>query len=132
MCNCFEIMLVRICSNSHSFYVFGVYRNPNLSDNIFDRLLTAIAKVQSVYRKTSFLFVGDVNAHHEKWLGSSTTNVQGRAAHDFASSLDCEQVVTEPTHIEGGVLDLVRTDDIVVVGVRVGSPVGTCDHSAVL
>ena len=42
-------------------------------------LLPAIAKVQSVERKASFLFVGEMNAHHEKWLGSSTTNLHGRA-----------------------------------------------------
>ena len=31
-------------------------------------------------------------------------------------------MVTEPTHIDGGVLDLVLTDVLYVVGVRVGSP----------
>ena len=46
--------------------MFGVYRNPNLSDKIVDCLLTAIAKVQSVDRKAFFLFVGDLNAHHEE------------------------------------------------------------------
>ena len=49
-------------------------------------------------------FVGDVNVHHEEWLGSSTTTVHGgsRAALDFASSSGCEWMVTEPTHIDGG------------------------------
>ena len=42
---------------------------------ISDCLLTAMNKVQSVDTKTSFLFVGDVNAHHEEWLGSSTMTV---------------------------------------------------------
>ena len=27
-CGCCEIIVVRICSSSHNFYVFGVYRNP--------------------------------------------------------------------------------------------------------
>ena len=40
-------------------------------------------------------------------------------------------MVTEPTGIDGGVLDLVLTDIPDVVGVRVGSPVGTSDHSAI-
>ena len=44
-----------------------------------------MAKMQSVDRKASFLLVVDVNAYHEKWLGSSTTNGHGWAAHDFAS-----------------------------------------------
>ena len=37
-------------------------------------------------------------------------------------------MVTEPTQIDGGVLDLVLAD-VSDVGVRVGSPVGAQDHS---
>ena len=67
------------------------------------------------------MFVGDENAHNEEELGSSTTTVHGRAALDFASLSGCEQIVTEPTHIDRGVLDLVLTDAHHLVGVRVGS-----------
>ena len=88
----------------------GVYRNLDLSDKAFDYLLMARTQVQFVDRKAFFLFVGDVNAHHEEWLGSSTTNLYNRAAGDFALCSGCKQMVTEPTHIEGGVLELVLTD----------------------
>ena len=60
-------------------------------------------------RNASFLLVGDVNAHHEEWLESSTTCLHGRAARDLAFSSGYEQMATEPSHIEGGVLDLVLT-----------------------
>ena len=33
-CECCKVIVVRICSSSHNFYVFGVYRNPDLSDKI--------------------------------------------------------------------------------------------------
>ena len=56
-------MLDRICTSSNNIYVFGVYWNPDLSHNIFYCLLTAMAKVQSVDRKTSLLFVGEMNVH---------------------------------------------------------------------
>ena len=49
-----------------------------------------------------------MNAHHEEWLVSSTTTVHGRATLDFASSTGCEQMVTEPAHINGGVLEYVH------------------------
>ena len=112
--------------------MFGVYQNPDLSDNIFECLLTAMAKVlKSVDIKAYFLLVFDVNAHHEEWLGSYTTNLHGRVVRDFSSLSGCEQMVTELTPIGGEVFDLVLTDVPDVVGVRVGSPVGTCDHSAV-
>ena len=40
-CGCCDVILVRICSISHIFYEFGVYRNSDVSDAIFDCLLTA-------------------------------------------------------------------------------------------
>ena len=46
--------------------------------------------MQSVDRKASFPFVGDVNVYHDEWLESSTTNLHGRAALDFAPSTGCE------------------------------------------
>ena len=46
-------------------------------------------------------------------------------------SLHCKQMITEPTHIDGRVLDLVRADVYNVVEVQVGSTVRTSDPSAV-
>ena len=46
-------------------------------------------------------------------------------------SSGCEQMVTEPTHVDGGVLDLVLTDVPDIIGVRVSSPGVPSDHSAV-
>ena len=43
-----------------------------------------IAEVQSVDRIAFFLFVGDVNVHHEECLESSTMNLHGRTGNDFA------------------------------------------------
>ena len=110
--------------------MFGVYRNPDLTDNIC-LLLTAMAQVKSVDRKASFLFVGDVNAHHEERLRSPTTNLHGRAARDLPHHR-VVQMVTEATHINGGAFDLVLTDVPDVLAVRVGLPVGTSNHSAIL
>ena len=123
-CGCCEVIVVRISSSSQNFRVFGVYRNPDLSDKIVDCLLTVMAKVRFVYRKAFFLFVGDVNAHHNEYLGSSMTNLHGRVASDFASLSGCEQMGTEPTLTNSRVLDLVLTDVPDVVGIRVALPVG--------
>ena len=59
------------------------------------------------------------------------TTVHRRAALDFASASGCEQMVTEPTHIDGGVFDLVLIGVHDLFEGRVGSPVGTSDHSAI-
>ena len=44
--------------------MFDVYRNSDLSEGIFDCLLTAVDNVQFVDRKAAFLFVGGMNVHH--------------------------------------------------------------------
>ena len=90
-----------------------------------------MAKVQSVDRKAYFLFVADVNARHEQWLLSSTTTVHGRAALDFVSTSGCEQMVTEPIHIDVGGPDLVLTEVHDLVEVGAGLPIETSDHRAI-
>ena len=59
---------------------------------------------------TSFLFVGDLNGHHQEWLGSTTTNRHSFVAFDFASVSGCDQLVVGPSHTRGGTLDLMMND----------------------
>ena len=72
-----------------------------------------------------------MNVHHEEWLWCFPVNLHGRAARHFASSSSWEQMITEATYIDGGVIDLVPTNVPDVVGVWVGLPVTTSDLSAV-
>ena len=58
----------------------------------------------------SFLFVDDLNGHHQEWLGSMTTNRYGIAAFDFATVSVCDQLVIGPANERGGTLDLLMTD----------------------
>ena len=127
-CDCCEMYVVRVCGIRQNFYLFGCYRNPDLDDHIFDCLLNALAKVQSEDRRAAFVFVGDFNAHHEEWLGSSRTDQHGRSACEFSALSDCSQLVDRSTHRDGGVLDLVLTDVPDLVKVTVGSCLGGSDH----
>ena len=129
-CNCHEIQIVKVCGGHSNFYIFSVYRNPDANDTIFDCLLSSMASIQQNDVKSSFLFLGDFNAHHREWLNSiSPTDRHGLCAYDFASVSACDQLVREPTHISGNCLDLILTDVPGVVTSRVGSPIGTSDHS---
>ena len=69
-----------------------------------------MAAVQDDDKRASFLFVGDLNGHHHKWLGSTATNRHGVAAFDFATVSGCDQLVVGPTHARVGTLDLLMTD----------------------
>ena len=49
--------------------------------------------------RASFLFVGDLNGHHQEWLGSTATNRYSVAAFDSATVVGCDQLVAGPTHM---------------------------------
>ena len=131
-CGCHEVQILKVCGRTHNFYLFSVYRNPDVDDAIFDCLLTSMANIQEQDRKAAFLFVGDFNAHHRDWLNSvSPTDCHGIRAFDFASESGCDQLIDQPTHRSGNCLDLLFSDTPGVVSCRVGSPIGTSDHSYV-
>ena len=79
------MLVVRVCGLGQNFYVYSLYRNPDLDDCIYDCLLTSMAAVQAEDVRAPFLFVDDLNGHHQEWLGSTMTNSNGVAAFDFAT-----------------------------------------------
>ena len=72
-------------------------------------LLASMAAVQADDVRASFLFVGDLNGHHQEWLDSATTNRHGVAAIDFAAVSGCDQLAVGKTHARDGTLDLLMT-----------------------
>ena len=128
-CGCHEIMIVRVCSRFNNFYIFNLYRNPDSDDSIYECLLNSYINIQEEDRKSCFIFIGDLNAHHRDWLDSvSPTDQHGIAALDFADITGCEQLVTGATHASGNCLDLLLTDVGGVVEVQTTSPIGSSDH----
>ena len=72
--------------------------------------------------------MGELNGHHQEWLGSITTNRHGVAASDFTTVSGCDQLVVGPTHPRGGTLDLLITDVPGLVRVAVVAPIGNSGH----
>ena len=68
-----------------------------------------MAAVQAEDVSASFLFVGDLNGHHQEWFGFTATNRHGVAGFDFATVSGLYQSVVGPTHARGGTLDLLIT-----------------------
>ena len=73
-CDCCDILVFRVCGVKQNLYVYSLYRNSDLDVRIFDCLLASMAAVWAGNVRASFLFVGDLNGHHQEWLGSTTTN----------------------------------------------------------
>ena len=90
-----------------------------------------MAAVQAEDIRASFLFVGDLNDHHQEWLGSTTTNRHGVVSFDFAAVSVCDKLVVGQTHTRGGTLDLLMADVPDLVRVDVVEPIGHSDHSSV-
>ena len=62
-------------------------------------------------RKAAFIFVGDLNAHHQEWLGSvSGTDRHSVAAYDFLNLSGCVQFTNEPTYRLDNCLGLLLSD----------------------
>ena len=131
-CGCHEMQVIRVSSRLNNFYVFNLYRNPDLDDSIYDCCLMKMAMIQESDPKSCFVFVGDLNAHHQQWLDSiSPTNRHGHAALDFSNLSGCTQLVSGPTHNSGNHLDLLLSDVPDVVEVSISPPIGKSDHSAI-
>ncbi len=71
--------------------------------------------------------VGDVSVHHKKWLRHSTGNTcEGAHLFNASKGLGLKQLVREPTHLRGNLLDVVLTDVEGLCSVDVLPPVA--DH----
>ena len=101
------VLVFIVCGVRQNLYVFSLYRNPDLDDRIFYCLQASMAAVQAEDVRASFLFVGNLNIHHQEWLGSTNTKRHGVAvaAIDFATVFGCDQLVVGTTHARGGTLD---------------------------
>ena len=89
-----------------------------------------MGSIQSADPKSVFCFVGDFNCHHSEWLGSRITDIHGVGVFDFATVADCSQLVNEPTHRAGGVLDCILTNVPDLCDVHVHGNVCRLDHAS--
>ena len=60
------MLVFRVCGVRQNLSVYSVYRNPDLDDLIFYCLLASMAAEQTKDIRASFLFVGDLNGHHQE------------------------------------------------------------------
>ena len=65
-CGCCEMPVFRVCGAGQNFYVFSLYHNPDLDDRIYEGLLTSMAGLQVVDVPALFMFMGDLNGHHQE------------------------------------------------------------------
>ena len=96
-CDCCEMLLWGFEVWDRTF-MCSVFTQPwPRRPRILDWLLTLMATVQAEIVRVTFMFVGDLNGHHQEWLDSTTTNRHGVAAFDFVTVSGYDQLVNSYT-----------------------------------
>lgn len=136
----FSILWVLVTMDAKSRLYGCLYRSHN-GDSETTRLFNHLSKVTDIaqerYPQAELVILGDFNAHHEPWLGSSKTDHAGRTAHAFALMHNLTQLVTQPTRMPDivghapSILDLLLTSHPAGYKVSVCAPLGTSDHCLV-
>ena len=74
--------------------------NPALDDQIFYCVLASMAAVQAEDNRASFLFVGDLNVHHQEWLGSTPrTDMELQLLTSQLSLIAISWLSAKPMHV---------------------------------
>ena len=63
---CCKMLVFFVCGAIENFYIFSLYRNPDLDDQIYVCLLKALAAVQATDVSVSLIIMGDLNGHHQE------------------------------------------------------------------
>ena len=110
-CTCHEFQVIKAYSLPNNSYIFSLHRNPDLDDSIYNCVLSSINDIQELNRKSSFIFAGDLNAHHQECFKSmSPTDRYGITAFNFTNLSGCTQLFKELTHKLDKFLNLLLTD----------------------
>ncbi|XP_047140024.2 probable RNA-directed DNA polymerase from transposon BS [Hydra vulgaris] len=119
-------------------FLFVLYRSPSSQDcTILDVISDQIDQALSLYPSANIVVVGDFNAHHTDWLGSSVSDSAGVKALNFCLSQSLTQIVNFPTRFPDNPnhlpspLDLCLVLDPSQCSISPHSPLGTSDHGLI-
>ena len=83
-----------ICLKLQLVFIFCIYRPPS-ADGITEKIYA----IQEFHPKFEVIVLGDMNAHHEEWLGSRETYAHGDSTFEFIVLNHLRQLVDLPTRI---------------------------------
>ena len=101
-----ERLWARVETDLGPFLLGLWYRPPNSGDEHVSSLEPEFARLSEGY--IGSVLLGDFNVHQRRWLKFSNSNTAlGDTMQTFAHKYGLAQLVTEPTHVDGNLLDLV-------------------------
>ncbi len=133
--DCFNIVAFDLFYTKYSSCRFIlVYLPPNYSKN-FDILTKLINVLESLLSKREIYIFGDFNFPNISWTNLSSTS-HCSSFHifiDFLSKHNLTQTISTPTHVKGGILDLVITSvPDRIINFKILEPLTlSCDHNII-
>ena len=101
-----EVLSVEI-SSPIAFLVCVVYMPPNAALSYCQRLIEYLAQLCEEHR---VIILGDFNLPDVNWLTMSGSSESSQTFCDFVFDFGLVQLVDEPTHMKGNILDLILTN----------------------
>lgn len=118
-----EILTIKVSVRDKNFYFCTCYRVNNLGSLNHDEISTYLNSLYGLNKKfTKVFFVGDINLSNSNWSTCSSSKHIEQQFLDTFSNLGMVQLITEPTHRVGNMLDVLLTNcpqlvtNIVVLG----------------
>ena len=107
-----EILSIRLSlSGNRKICISTLYRTGTLAIENFEEVKRYFEKLALKKKIDKHILIGDLNLSSVTWPGGTTTNQLHRSFVEFfQEDLGHTQVITEPTHIGGNVLDLLFTN----------------------
>ena len=121
-----QCVTVRVKKGSEDMNIHVVYRSPNSKKANDDDLAKWIAGMRG-----SNILIGDFNFLDIDWE-AGTAGSKGRDFFEATTEAFFDQLVTEATHVNGNILDLVLSDrEGVVTDVTAEGRIGKSDHDII-
>ena len=112
--NSLEILTVRL-NLSKPVTLSCVYSPPNPSDSLMYDLILDLTQIVQSNLSTYVIIIGDFNLPDINWHTLSSTSTLSNAFCDFIFDNSLSQLIDQPTHTKGNILDLLlsNTDELV-------------------
>ena len=106
-----SIEIISVKLTHHKPIIFScVYVPPSPSDSNMNGVITNLTQIIQNNSSTNIIIVGDFNSPDVQWDTLSATSNSARGLCDFIFDNSLTQLVDQPTHIKGNILDLLLTN----------------------
>ena len=135
----FDIIWLKVSLPTITLFICLIYHSPNSNDHLqlYRHLTTCHESLLTNHYNAEVVYLGDFNAHHTRWLGSSRTTPRGAEAYSFSLLNDLEQIIQHPTRVpdrhdqSSNILDLFLTSKPSHYTYTISAPVGSSDHNLI-